>query len=180
MRNCCPQFPTLSFDFRGDAKLHLAVTAVIHATNKLKHDDRLLPLHSQMRQQCSGGNASFKVCALPKMNQFVSGVLWLMTVQRSAKSFMQELRHSTVSAHISNLCNVVRRSMRVLVANLASGAAYSDKPIRIDSASAVSIQRSFSHTPTIIPRWGMAAGRLLDGREWNESPQDLRVREFPK
>lgn len=108
---------------------------------------------------------------LPNRPRFVRGVRRLVVIDRTAKQFFQKILHLFADrASETDLCDVIGGSMRFIPLPLCPVAPLDGKKtIAVKRASEINECR-FHARSTTHRVLKYTAGRLLDGRTWNEYP----------
>lgn len=130
------------------------------------------------RQKCSLGLMTIRV---PVVYRLMSRILRGMSVNGAAEILFQEVLHSRIGgSNKANLHTVVSWPMHISFADCPGRSLNTDESVGVNRASKVSVQGFILHscchyihivTQRIIVGKKLA-GRLLDGREWNEFPQE--------
>ncbi len=133
----------------------------------------------------SYGMTCFFICCYPRMPSFMIWVFRYMLINRAIKILFQEiLDYGDPRSRKSYPGSVIDRdkSKLFIFTPFPFGSLDANKSIRINGSSEVGIQIIFFHILNVL-RLGLAikdktkkaAGRLLDGRTWDELPKALET-----
>lgn len=108
---------------------------------------------------------------LPTEPSLMRLVLWLILVERSAECAMKEARHNLVGLREPHLQSVIEGWL-IVSSNTLNYALDSYKSIGLKCAGEICIKCfHVAIVPLLNVERNKFAGRLLDGREWNEFPE---------
>lgn len=151
---------------------------LVHEVEKSHRCNGLLFFQSQVRDQFLKWKSSFLVERLPNVPSFVQRIFGLMRSPVSRKYRMNEIWNRFVGLAKADSYLVVERSSPILFDESANLAANADVAVRVNDSRNVSVGGFHSviipnnNVGSIMSRVGKdAAGRLLDGRTWDEFPK---------